>query len=863
MFISIENLISNEIIHEDVFLIPQPRYYKIIEEGLLEINDKSSISSDLPNDYHFIIDQLQEELLKLGLKKKLEVDIKEEESPFNHKKVLKICEKNFPNLDISAINNKKKKVEQGYIIIYENLKLYIEADSPQGLYYGTQTLRQLINSTPNKNSVNKIAIIDFPLLEIRGISDDISRGQAATIENLKKFIKELSHFKKNQYYLVYMQDMFLFKNHPEIGTGRGAYSKKEIEELFEYAKKHFVELIPIFQTIGHWENILHNKNYWIYAEFPASNSLNIANNDIYNLLDEMIGELSEVFKSEYFHIGADESWDVGKLASKDYVNEIGIAQAYLKHYKKVYDIAKKYGYKKIIIYHDILYKYEEVLRELPKDMIIMYWNYTVKNSYPILDKVKMFNLPIIVSPSILDFNRIFPSITRAEKNIKNLIGYGFPRGIIGEITSRWGDYKNKEMRENTFYGFIFSAEIGWNASKEINLLKFWKGLFLHFFGFYDRKLIRIFFLFRQIQDNNKLHTRTSFYYNHFFSHPYNKKSKKYRKNIKTSGFDSLISSMEEIISICEELEQHVDKNKINLRNLAFIAKHIRFYCKKRINSKKLVDFDPKRAKNEFKVKIIKEIETLKDDLSALLSEYEYLWRKCAKIEGFESLKQRYLWIIKFYENKIEQLKLNINWENPNIPSESIYLDSKKRHELYTTYYKKQIKINDKIEQANIQVIAGTFAKIYINNLFVGYVITRHTLNYVTLENNIQLFNITAFLNKGENSISIENTDFGGGIGPINVYGDIKLITGDMIQIKTDKTWLGTRNRNNGWKKVKSLGIPPKATGGLNFPDFTNSLHSKENDRIADFNHLVGRIPKRLFWLLKIIMILFNRYNILE
>jgi len=398
------------------------------------------------------------------------------------KVISSLCEKFFPLLDLNIVKRNQNAIEQGYFLFSEDSTLYLKADSLQGIYYGIQTIIQLLNSTNSRNLLKQVAIIDYPRLKIRGVSDDISRGQAATVENLKKFIKTLSHFKINHYYLVYMQDMFKFEKYPDIGKGRGAYSKAEIKELFNYAKKHFVELIPIFQTIGHWENILHDENYWDYGEFPGSNSLNI--------LDNMIEELREVFKSEYFHIGADESWDVGKGASKAYVNKIGISQAYLKHYKKVHEIVKKHGYTKIIIYHDILYKHKEVLAGLPEDMIVMYWKYNTKDKHPIVDKIKEFKLPLVVSPSIIDYNRIFPSFLHSEKNITNLIKYGYKNGAIGEITSSWGDYNNKEIRENRIYGFIYSAQIGWDPVREMNFLIFWKSALIHFFGIDDARLLK-------------------------------------------------------------------------------------------------------------------------------------------------------------------------------------------------------------------------------------------------------------------------------------------------------------------------------------------------------------------------------------
>ncbi len=862
MFICLDNLAKSEEIKREIFLIPQTRYIKLENFQKLKITEQSKLFTDLEPNYSFIIEQFQEKLENFGIKKKLEVQKANDLNSFpnlnlNIEKVRKF----FPENLYKKIKNEKDFIEQGYVLISTESKLLIEATSPQGIFYGVQTLIQLLNSSHDKFSLNKIRILDYPALRIRGISDDISRGQVPTTENLKKFIKELSHYKINQYYLINMQDMFNFSNHPEIGKDRGTYLKEEIIELHNYAKKHFIELIPIFQTIGHWENILCHPDYWKYGEFPGSNSLNIANEEIYELLDEMIGELSEVFKSEYFHIGADESWDVGKVASKKFIEDDGIGKAYLTHYKRVYDIAKKHGYKKLIIYHDILYKYEEILESLPKDIIVMYWKYNTKETHPILKKIKKYNFPIIVSPSIMDFNRIFPSIDKYEKNIINLIKFAYKMGITREVTSSWGDYRNKEIRENRFYGFIFSAMVGWNPLKESNIFLFWKCLFAHFFGIQNSKLVRVFSKFRLIQDKKLLHIRPTEYYNHFFAHPYAKKTKKYKKNINTRQFDKLISELNEIIQTCEELEDIVPKNKINIANLAFVAKHIRFYCKKRLNSKSLVKYIP--VSDKYKLQKIKEIEDLKDELTTLLNEHETLWLKCAKKEGFNSIKTRYLWLITFYNDKIEQLKKNIKWENPNIDSELIYLNIEDLHKVHTTFYRKVINIEGKIEKAYLQVIAGTFAKVYINESYIGYTITRHSLNYRILENNIQIFDITEYLKQGDNLISIENVDFIGGVGPINIYGEIELAPRKTIKITTDKTWLGTREFDKEWISVKSFGRSPKITGGLCYPDFENSLHSKENDKFQIFNTVISRKSKRIFRLIKIVFRLFRRIDILE
>jgi len=862
MFIYLENLDISKDKEREIFLIPQPRYFKFKNIKKSKITEQSILLTDLEGEYSFIIEQFQEKLEIFGLKKEIEVQNVDDINKYPQiESFLKNNKNIFPDQLYNKILNEQNYIEQGYILISEESSIFIQAPSYHGIFYGIQTLIQLLNSSQNKLSVSEIGIIDYPALKIRGVSDDISRGQAPTVDNLKRFIKELSHYKINQYYLVYMTDMFRFPNHPEIGKDRGGYSKDDIIELQDFATKHFIKLIPIFQTVGHWDNILHNPDYWKYGEFPGSNSLNIANDKIYELLDEMIGELSTAFKSEYFHIGADESWDVSKGGSSNYIENIGIGQAYLNHYKKVYDIVKKYGYKKVIIYHDILYKYKEVLEGLPKDMIIMYWKYNTQKNHPIIKKIKEYSYSLIVSPSIMDYNRILPTFDKYEKNVINLIKFGYENGAIGEITSSWGDYRNKEIRENRFYGFIFSAMIAWDPLKEINFIYFWKSLFLHFFGVIDTKLIHILSTFRSIQDRKLLFVRPTAYYNHFFAHPYSNNTKRHKKNIKTSKFDKLISDLNEVVKICEELEGKVLRNKINIRNLAFVAKHKIFFCKKRLNSRSLVGL--KYVSEDYLDQKINEIRELISDLTLLLEEYEFLWLDCAKEEGFESIKRSYLWLIKFYEEKIEQLQNNINWKNPNVPSELIYLDKEALHRVHTTYYKNVINIEGEIETAYLQVIAGTFAKIFINNSYIGHTITRHSLNFIVLENNIQIYDIKEYLNQGENEIRIENSDFIGGIAPINIYGEIELVNNERIQIITDKTWLATRIMNENWRGVKSFGRPPKVTGGLYYPDFKNSIHSKENDALALLNSLVSRKSKKSFWILKLVFRLFYRFNILE
>ena len=92
-----------------------------------------------------------------------------------------------------------------------------------------------------------------------------------------------------------------------------------------------MEIIPIFESLGHWENLLIKPAYQKYAEFPGAQSLNVSDEKIYLLLDELIKEVASTFKSQYFNMAADESWDVGLGASKHLVEKSDLATVHFNH----------------------------------------------------------------------------------------------------------------------------------------------------------------------------------------------------------------------------------------------------------------------------------------------------------------------------------------------------------------------------------------------------------------------------------------------------------------------------------------------------------------------------------------------------
>ena len=290
----------------------------------------------------------------------------------------------------------KEMKEEGYYVAIEPQKAIVVSKSQKGLYYGILTLRQLIIQFGNE--LPCCVIRDYPELKWRAISDDISRGQVSTMDNFKKIIRQISMMKYNVY-MPYLEDLVRVERYPDIGEGRGALSRQEFEELQNYAQRYFVEVVPIFQTLGHFENILNMDNYRQFAEFPGAASLDIRSKKADEFLFSLLDEVVPIFKSKFFHMGADESWDVGLGKNREYVKKVGLAKAHAEHYLKVYKYLKKHG-KKVLMYGDIILSHPEILKYLPKDIIIVDWHYWPSDYYPSVELLKDKGFQVLVSPGI-------------------------------------------------------------------------------------------------------------------------------------------------------------------------------------------------------------------------------------------------------------------------------------------------------------------------------------------------------------------------------------------------------------------------------------------------------------------------------
>ncbi len=204
----------------------------------------------------------------------------------------------------------KKKAIQAYELTTAAGQLTIRAKGESGLFYGVQTLLQIIKKGPGGAYVPGMKITDWPDIVERACHYDTKHHQDKR-EYVESFIRDLAAYKVNM--LVWeWEDKFEYPSHPEIGAP-GAFTMKEMQEITRYAQKYHVQLVPLVQGLGHVSFILKWPQYNHLREIAASNwEFCPLEEGSYELLFDLWEDAIEATPgSEYIHIGSDETYELG------------------------------------------------------------------------------------------------------------------------------------------------------------------------------------------------------------------------------------------------------------------------------------------------------------------------------------------------------------------------------------------------------------------------------------------------------------------------------------------------------------------------------------------------------------------------
>ncbi len=348
---------------------------------------------------------------------------------------------------------------QGYILNISPKKILIAANTSTGLFYGVQTLKQVIRANRTGDRIPCATIIDWPALEYRGWMDDISRGPIPTMDLLKKEIRTLAEYKQN-FFTLYTENVFRLDSFPDIAPLDGI-TAAQVKELTEYAAPYHIQLVGNFQSFGHQYNILSPPFYYKMRE--TENVLSPVVPQTYTYLKKVYSEIVPAYSSKFFNINCDETFELGEGKAKAWVDSAGLGAVYAYHINRVYNLLKPY-HKRIMMWGDIADQDTSIVGMLPKDIVMLPWNYSPDKSFDhmILPFVND-GFSFMVSPGVGCWSEIWPSMRSAVVNISNFVRDGAKYGAMGMLNTAWDDDGENFFNYN-WHGFIWGAECSWKPA---------------------------------------------------------------------------------------------------------------------------------------------------------------------------------------------------------------------------------------------------------------------------------------------------------------------------------------------------------------------------------------------------------------
>ena len=345
----------------------------------------------------------------------------------------------------------------------------IRARSSAGLYYGVQTMRQMVEGDSGESFLPEVTIHDWPALAYRGFMMDVSHGALPTEDEIKRQIDFLARWKVNQYYL-YAEAQIQLRGYDLVNPD-DRYSQDQIRQMVAYARERHVDVIPWPNFYGHLHELFRIERYSNLSLFPHGDEINPLNEQTQALLEDWTRQLAALFPSPWFNVGFDEQWELSR-AKRILGNSVDPAQVYVKQLKRSAELLHQLGKRPMFLANPCggsreFSQHPELISELPAYIVAAPWRF-----YPEFQKLPDYSacvapfarehIATVVVPGIWCWDNIAPDFTRSFENIDGFALAARKYGSLGLINSGWNDFSYALYRA-ALPGMAYGAVAAWQS----------------------------------------------------------------------------------------------------------------------------------------------------------------------------------------------------------------------------------------------------------------------------------------------------------------------------------------------------------------------------------------------------------------
>jgi hexosaminidase len=249
--------------------------------------------------------------------------------------------------------------DEGYELTITPELVKVVANQPAGLFYGLQTIRQLLpaavdsaSSQPGPWLIGAGTITDYPRFAWRGAMLDVAR-HFFSVRDVTRYIDLLAYYKINRLHLHLTDDqgwriqinswpnLALYGGSLEVGgTPGGYYSQDDYSYIVDYAQLRYITIIPEIDVPGHTNAALASYPELtcdgvapeLYTGTRIGFSSLCATKDVtYSFMEDVIAELAAMTPGPYLHIGGDEAQSTSQA---DYINFFQQVQPIVERFGK-------------------------------------------------------------------------------------------------------------------------------------------------------------------------------------------------------------------------------------------------------------------------------------------------------------------------------------------------------------------------------------------------------------------------------------------------------------------------------------------------------------------------------------------------